>query len=83
MLRVACHWLLLMCDPFRLLRFEDPDVRVGYLRWCLTGWFDFSVRFATCRWGTRCSVLGVRVDVDTITCTRLYEGTVGLSEILR
>ena len=48
----------------------------------LTGFVDFSVRFAARVGGTRARVLGVRVYTDTVTCTRLYEGTVGLSEVL-
>ncbi len=41
----------------------------------LTGVVDFSFRFAAFE-GTRVRVLGVRVYADTVTCTRLYEGTV-------
>ncbi len=41
----------------------------------LTGVVDFSFRFAAFG-GTRVSVLGVMVYADTVTCTRLYKGTV-------
>ncbi len=54
----------LLLDIFELMSRVVIAVR-------LTGLVDFSFRFAA-----YCSVLGVRVYTDTVTCTRLYEGTV-------